>query len=177
MNSSPPPPPVTATDLRSIGLFGALADDVLQHLSSSLPVVDLTPGDVVFHEGEDGRDMFVVITGEVEVLKRSKSGFDARVALLGPGDWFGEMSIVDVQPRSATVRTLAPSRLLRLTASDLDALYRYDLKSYALIVLNLAREMSRRLRVTDGVLADFVANLMDTYLRHPSTAPRSRQDG
>jgi CRP-like cAMP-binding protein len=90
--------------------------------------------------------------------------------VLGPGDWFGEMSIVDIQPRSATVRALAPARLLRITASDLDALYRHDLKSYALIVLNLARELSRRLRVTDGILADFVANLMDSYLRQPSSS-------
>ncbi len=74
--------------------------------------------------------------------------------MLGPGDWFGEMSIVDIQPRSATVRTLAPSRLLRISAADLDALYRYDLRSYSLIVLNLARELSRRLRVADGILAE-----------------------
>jgi CRP/FNR family transcriptional regulator, cyclic AMP receptor protein len=74
------------------------------------------------------------------------------------------MSIVDVQPRSATVRALAPGRLLRITAADLDALYRHDVKSYVLIVLNMARELSRRLRVADGILADLIANVMDNYL-------------
>jgi len=70
-------------------------------------------------------------------------------------------------PRSATVRALAPARLLRLSAQDLDTLYRKDMKAYAIIVLNIAREMSRRLRVADGILADLMANLTDTYARPP----------
>ncbi len=151
-------------ELRNIGLFGALSDDVLAHLTTSLSVTTPSAGDIVFREGDDAQDMYVVIGGEMEVLKRSKRGVDARVALLGPGDWFGEMSIVDVQPRSATVRALAPARLLRITSADLDSLYRYDVKSYALIVLNIARELSRRLRVADGILADLIANVMDNYL-------------
>ena len=158
------PARVAPSELRAIGLFGALSDEVLAHLASTLSVITPSAGDVVFREGDEARDMFVVVSGEMEVLKRSKRGIDARVALLGPGDWFGEMSIVDVQPRSATVRTLAPARLVRIAASDLDALYRYDLKSYAIIVLNLARELSRRLRVADGILADFIANVLDSYL-------------
>jgi CRP/FNR family transcriptional regulator, cyclic AMP receptor protein len=155
---------VSAADLRAIGLFGALSDEVLAHLASTLSVTTPSAGDNVFREGDEARDMYVVVSGEMEVLKRSRRGIDARVAMLGPGDWFGEMSIVDVQPRSATVRALAPARLLRITAADLDALYRYDLKSYAIIVLNLARELSRRLRVADGILADFIANVLDSYL-------------
>lgn len=159
---------VSAAELRNIGLFGALSDDVLSHLSSTLTPTSHPAGECVFREGSDAREMFVLVSGELEVLKRSKSGVEARVALLGPGDWFGEMSILDVQPRSATVRTLAPARLLKITSADLDALYRFDVKSYALIVLNLARELSRRLRVADGILADFVANVMDSYLARPN---------
>jgi CRP/FNR family cyclic AMP-dependent transcriptional regulator len=90
-----------------------------------------------------------------------------RVAVLGPSDCFGEMSLIDLQARSATVRVLAPSRLLRVTSEDMDALYRHDLKSYTLIVLNIARDLSRRLRVTDGILADFTANVLDEYVGAP----------
>jgi CRP-like cAMP-binding protein len=157
------PASVTADELRSIGLFGALNDSVLD-LAATLRVSTPSAGDIVFREGDEARDMYVVIEGEMEVLKASKRAIEARVAVLGPGDWFGEMSILDVQPRSATVRALAPSRLLKITASDLDALYRQDVKSYALFVLNLARELSRRLRVADGILADFVANVLESYL-------------
>ena len=155
-------------ELRNIGLFGALSDDVLEFLSTQLSVETPSAGATLFREGEDANAMFVVISGEVEVFKKSKRNMEARVAVLGPGDWFGEMSIVDIQPRSATVRALAPSRLLRLSSADLDALYRHDLRSYAIIILNLARELSRRLRVADGILADLISNVMDQYLTRPA---------
>jgi CRP-like cAMP-binding protein len=69
-----------------------------------------------------------------------------------------------MQARSATVRALGPSRLARFTSEDMDALYRFDLKSYAIVVLNIARDLSRRLRVTDGILADFTVNVLDEYV-------------
>ncbi len=147
-------PAVELEELRDIGLFGGLADDVLAALVAELQVLDLAPGDVVFRENERGREMFVLLGGEMEVVKQSRRDVRSRVAILGPGDWFGEMSILDVMPRSATVRAIAYSRVLRLGASDLDGLYRRDAKSYALVVLNVAREMSRRLRVADALLAD-----------------------
>lgn len=159
---------ISPAELRNIGLFGALSDDVLEHLATLLTVETPPAGATLFREGENANAMFVVINGEVEVLKKSKRAVEARVAVLGPGDWFGEMSIVDIQPRSATVRALAPSRLLRVTAADLDALYRHDLRSYAIIILNLARELSRRLRVADGILADLISNVMDQYLTRPA---------
>lgn len=160
--------PIGPAELRNIGLFGALSDDVLGYLATLLTVETPPAGATLFREGEDANAMFVVINGEVEVLKKSKRGVEARVAVLGPGDWFGEMSIVDIQPRSATVRALAPSRLLRVSSADLDALYRHDLRSYAIIILNLARELSRRLRVADGILADLISNVMDQYLTRPA---------
>jgi CRP-like cAMP-binding protein len=160
--------PPSIEDLRRVGLFGAISDDVLEFLAARLVLLQPDPGTLVFREGDSARDMFVVMGGEMEVLKRSQTGIDARVALLGPGDWFGEMSILDVQPRSASVRVLSPCRLLRVSAADLDSLYRHDTKAYSIIVLNIARELSRRLRVADGLLADFVINVMG-YIerRHP----------
>jgi CRP/FNR family transcriptional regulator, cyclic AMP receptor protein len=154
-------------ELRNIGLFGALSDEVLEYLSQQLTVESPPAGSTLFREGDDANAMFVVISGEVEVLKKSKRSVDTRVAVLGPSDWFGEMSIVDIQPRSATVRALAPSRLLRISSADLDALYRHDLRSYAIIILNLARVLSRRLRVADGILAVLFSNVMDQYLLRP----------
>jgi CRP-like cAMP-binding protein len=162
-----PAPKLTGAELREIGLFGALGDDVLGRLAANLSVVMPEAGHVLFREGDEANAMYLVVGGEVEVMKRSRAGIDARVAVLGPGDWFGEMSIVDIQPRSATVRMLAPGRLVRITSADFDALYRSDLKSYAIIVLNMARELSRRLRVADGILADLIANVIDTYVARP----------
>jgi CRP/FNR family cyclic AMP-dependent transcriptional regulator len=161
------PTAVTPGELRNIGLFGALSDEVLVVLSGMLTVVLPQIGEVIFREGDEANAMYVVLSGEMEVTKASRNGVDARVAMLGPGDWFGEMSIVDIQPRSATVRSVAPSRLVRISAADLDSLYRHDVRSYAIVVLNLARELSRRLRVADGILADLIANVLDTYIAKP----------
>lgn len=160
-----------AADLRTIGLFGALPDHVLDHLAEHLEVTEAEPGSYLFREGEQACCMYVVLQGDIEVLKRSKSGTDTRVAVLGPGDWFGEMGVIDVQSRSATVMAASPSRLIKMTSSDLDRLYRFDVKAYALIILNIAREMSRRLRVADGILADLIANVVDSYANGETKPP------
>jgi CRP-like cAMP-binding protein len=160
--------PITIATLREVGLFGALSDEVLDHLTHTLKTVRVAPGDCVFREGDTtAREMYVVVEGEMEVSKRSRRGREMRVAILGPTDCFGEMSLIDMQSRSASVRALAPSRLIRIASEDMDALYRYDLKSYTLIVLNIARHLSRRLRVTDGILADITANVLDEYVAAP----------
>ena len=87
------------------------------------------------------------------------------MAVLGPGDWFGEMSILDVLPRSATTRVVAPARLLRISAQDLDALYRKDLRSYSIPDPERCPRVSRRLRVADGLVAELVTTVADEYMR------------
>jgi CRP/FNR family cyclic AMP-dependent transcriptional regulator len=156
-------PPVTVALLREVGLFGALSDEVLARFATVLPTETFAPGQVVFHEGEAAHCLYLLLDGEVEVLKRSHTSHEHRVAILGPGDCFGEMSLIDVQPRSATVRSIAPSRVLRVSSEDFDRLYRQDLKSYALVVLNVARDLSRRLRVADAILADVAGSVADRY--------------
>jgi CRP/FNR family transcriptional regulator, cyclic AMP receptor protein len=155
-------PPITIANLREVGLFGALSDEVLDHLVHTLKTLRVGTGQTVFREGDrSAHEMYIVLEGEIEVLKRSRNRPEMRIAMLGPSDCFGEMSMIDMQPRSATVRTLAPSRLLRIDSEDMDGLYRYDLKSYTLVILNIARHLSRRLRVADGILAYSASNSGD----------------
>lgn len=142
--------------LREVGLFGGLADTALETLAHAHQVVEVPAGHCVFREGEPGREMFVVLEGGVELL-RGVAGVEMLVASVARNDWFGEMSILDILPRPTTARVVAPSRLLRLTAHDLDVLYRKDLKGYTLFVLNIAREMSRRLRMVDAQLTELRA--------------------
>jgi CRP-like cAMP-binding protein len=155
--------PVTADDLREIGLFGGLSDEILARLAAKLPVERLPPGHIVFREGDAAHCLYVLLEGEVEVVKKSRGAVEHRVAILGPTDCFGEMSLIDVQPRSATVRAIAPCRVLRLDAEAIDRLYRQDLKAYALVTLNIARDLSRRLRVADGILAEVAGSIVDRY--------------
>jgi CRP-like cAMP-binding protein len=159
------------SDLRNFGLFGAMPHPVLQHLSESLQVSEVMPGTYIFREDDEADCMYFVLQGDVEVLKKAKSGAEARVAVLGPGDWFGEMAVIDVQRRSASVITVSPARLITITAKDLDQLYRFDVKAYAIFVLNIARELSRRLRVADGILADLIANVVHDYGHAQKSVP------
>jgi CRP-like cAMP-binding protein len=160
----PPVAALTPTELREIGLFGALGDDALQHLATSLKILHRGADEVIFREGDAAREFFVILQGEVEVFKVLQRGAEARLATLTPGHWFGEMSVLDVQPRSASVRALVPCTLLVVTARDLDALYRRDLKSYTLVVLNVARELARRLRVVDELVADFIGSVRNQHI-------------
>jgi CRP/FNR family cyclic AMP-dependent transcriptional regulator len=151
--------------LRGLALFGALSQEAVEYLAARLSIAQVPAGEWVFREGDAGSALYVILEGEMEVLKENEHGGRTLIAMLGPGDWIGEMSIVDIQPRSASVRATARSRLLAVSAADLDALYRADLKAYCMLVLNLARELSRRLRVADTLLAQIATSVIHRELR------------
>jgi CRP-like cAMP-binding protein len=155
---------ITPAELRDIGLFGGLADDTLQHLASNLRILNRGAEELIFAEGAEAREFYVLLRGGVEIFKVLKTGAEARLATLSPGHWFGEMSVFDVQRRSASVRTLEPCRFLVVTARDLDALYRRDLKAYTLLVLNVTRELARRLRLVDELVADFIGRVGNQHI-------------
>jgi len=108
----------------------------------------LAAGGVVYEEGDPAREMYVLVSGRLEVFKPSLS-VDVPLTDLLPGDFFGDMSFIDMQPRSGTVRASEPSVLWRLDYTVLRDTYQSDLKCYTLVVMNIAREMSRRLRRAD----------------------------
>ncbi len=132
--------------LREIGLFGGLSDETLRLLCEQRALLSCEEGKWIYREGESGRVMYVILEGQVEMIRRDKQGNEGVARLLSAGQWFGEKSILDVQARPTSARIAAPSLLLPISAQDLDVLYRRDVKGYALLVLNLAREMSRQLR-------------------------------
>ena len=140
--------------LRAIGLFGALDDEQLAHLASTLISEEHDAGAVVFHEGDKGRAMYVVLAGTLDVTKTTTDHKARHIAELSAGNWFGEMSLLDVMPRPVTVTATTATRLLRVCPTDLDALYRRGGKAYALLVMNLARELSRKLRTATARLAE-----------------------
>jgi CRP-like cAMP-binding protein len=118
--------------------------------------------------------MFVILNGEVEVLYKGDGDHDVRLALLGPGDWIGEMALLDVQPRSASVRALAPTTLLRVSTPDARRLIQEpDPLQYAQLVANIARELARRLRVADHIIANASSHLVQRYVVESRRPPAS----
>lgn len=103
-------------------------------------------GSLVFEEGELGESLFVIISGDIEVVRRDGHG-DARViATLGPPEFFGEMSLLDKEYRSATVRAKTDAELLQLTAGDLTSFRAQYRDGFTFVVMNIARVLSTRLR-------------------------------
>jgi CRP-like cAMP-binding protein len=156
---------VEAATLRGSRLFEGIRDQVLDELWKRVQVESGTPGQVLIKEGNIATHMFLVVNGEVEVVKANDEGGSVRVALLGPGDWVGEMSLLDVKPRSATVRVVAPTTLVRMAADDLQRFLRdRDVEQYATLIRNIGRELSRRLRVADGLIARYARDVASRYV-------------
>jgi CRP/FNR family cyclic AMP-dependent transcriptional regulator len=140
--------------LARIPIFGGVAPELLDRLIDAGTVMRVPAEVQLMGEGDPARSVFVVCEGELEIHKRGTHGSTFRLASLHAGDCVGEMSLIDIQPRSATVRTVTPAVLLRIDHGEIGKLYRSNPEVYTLLVLNIAREISRRLRRADQVLAD-----------------------
>jgi CRP/FNR family cyclic AMP-dependent transcriptional regulator len=111
-------------------------------------------GEVVFSEGDQGDSLFVLQSGEVDVVLRAPGdGAERALAVLGPPASFGEMSLVDREVRSATVRARTECVALQLTAENFTAFRKRSRDGFALFLVNVARVLSSRLRETNSKLA------------------------
>ncbi len=142
----------TIAFLQQQPLFGGVTDTAMRAIMPLFREFDFSPGSVIVREGDDGDTLFVICRGSVEVLKsdvRAEDVLGNRIAVLRKGDVFGEMEVIDMQARSASIRALEPVNALSLSNGDLLKIYQTDMPTFTLIVLNLARELSRRLRRLD----------------------------
>jgi len=147
-------PDVDRAFLTRIPIFAGLPDRVMDLIAGTLRVVRVVAGAQLLREGEHARSMFVVREGELQILKRGRDGTEYKLAVLKTGDVVGEMALIDIQPRSATARAVGQATLYVLDLAEIGKLYKDDVEAYALLVLNISREISRRLRVADDVLAN-----------------------
>jgi len=149
---------VSSPDLKAFLLatpfFGGLSDASLDLLVAMLVERRVDVGTTVFAEGDPGRSMFVVHSGELVVSKRGESGRAIRMAGLSPGDFFGEMTLIEMQNRSATVVAESPTVLYELTAQKLYMYYKADIHGYVIVMQNINRELCRRLRRADRHIAE-----------------------
>ncbi|MDH2342813.1 cyclic nucleotide-binding domain-containing protein [Bradyrhizobium sp. SSUT77] len=144
---------VSAPDLKAFLLatpfFGGIPDQSLDLLMSMLVERSFDAGATVVTEGEPGRSLFIVKSGRLAVSKRANSGDVIPISVLEPGDFFGEMTLIEMQNRSAAVVAESPTVLYELTAQKLYACYKVDIHAYVIILQNINRELCRRLRRSD----------------------------
>ncbi len=123
--------------LKTIPLFEGVSGEVLRGITTGIEHHLCAPGATICHEGERGEQMFVIVSGSVEVLVQG-----SRVALLGDGEYFGELALLDNAPRSATVRALEGATLLSVSRRVFLNLLEFN-PGFAVRII---RVMSRRLR-------------------------------
>jgi CRP-like cAMP-binding protein len=113
-------------------------------------------GATVVAEGEPGHAMFIVHAGALAVSKRGESGRVIHIADLAAGDFFGEMTLIEMQNRSASVVAASPTILYELAARALYSCYKTDIRAYVMVMQNINRELCRRLRRADARIAELL---------------------
>lgn len=132
-------------------LFGAIRDDTLEFLLARANDVAVAHDEFFFRENDQGSSMFVLEQGRVAVLK-SWVDQSRQLAVLKRGDCFGEMALVEMVARSASVQALEDCTAIELPVESLHELYQHDLEQFTIIQMNMSREISRRLRKADDRL-------------------------
>ena len=139
--------------LQTIPIFAGLTPSALSEIASVVEEVAFKKSDIILREGEPGNRMFIIGSGSVEVVKYLAQTRETSLAVLGSRDFLGEMSIIDCVARSASVRAVEETSLFALKGIDLYHLFQHRPDQYAIIILNIARDISRRLRAIDEKFA------------------------
>ena len=138
--------------LRQAPLFSSLDDEAATALGGSMAETTLRRGDVLFHEGDSGDKLYVVTEGKVKLGRSSADGRENLLAIMGPGQMFGELSLFDPGPRSATVTAVTDATFASLSHDDLLKW----LEGRPQVARGLLSQLAGRLRKSNDVVADLV---------------------
>ena len=133
-------------------LFAGLDDDALTRLVGAGRDLELRRGDVLFREGDDPNELFVVMSGRIAIANKSIDGRESMVALMEEGDLFGEMGLFDGRGRSAEARALESSVVTAVPYGPVRSLYEDD----PALLWRVVAMLAGRLRTMDAALADSV---------------------
>jgi len=147
LTSAPAPAPCHGLDpaiFLKTALFGGMTDECRCVLTDRVEVRPVAAGQAVYRDQDSARELFILASGTLNVEKEG-----VVLASLQPADFFGELSFLDMQPRNNSVLATEDSVIYAIPYASLRSLYERNVRAYALIVMNLAREVSRRLRKAD----------------------------
>jgi CRP/FNR family transcriptional regulator len=133
-------------------LFETLDDEGERALRAGVADIQLARGDRLFDEGDAGDQLYVVLDGKIKLTRTASDGRENLLSVLGPGEMFGELSLFDPRPRTASAVAVTDSRLAGLGHDYL----RQWLTGRPDVALHLLRALAQRLRRTNDVMADLV---------------------
>lgn len=136
----------TSELIRNIPVCGGLKNETIRFVLRHSSEREVAAGDYFFCEGDVGDCLYVIRSGTA-VVERKWRGEPIVLARVGAGDCFGEMSLIDLQRRFASIRAETDCSAIEVPYSALCKLCQEDLEQYAMVMMNLGREVSRRLRV------------------------------
>ncbi len=146
--------------LQNMPVFGGLREDSIRLLISGCSCVEHAPGEAFFTEGERGDSAFVVVSGHASLYKHgSDNGTLHKIRSFQATECFGSMALLGVYPRSGVVIADDHCHAIEIKADQLFMLYQQDPEQYMLIFMNMARDLSRRLRDGDCQLAGCIDQL------------------
>lgn len=134
--------------LQGMPIFGGIRADTLAFLLHQANYVRVPKGACYYHEGDPAHSLFVLESGRILMLKRWQ-GHDYKLKMLERGDCFGEVALIDLQPRNTSTLAIEDCCAIELSDTNLYQLYQRELEQYTLISMNMAREVCRRLREAD----------------------------
>ncbi len=138
--------------LARAGLFQGIASEAAEAVAASLQHAEYGRGETVFAEGEQGDTLYIVLEGKVKIGRRATDGRENMLSVMGPSDMFGELSLFDPGPRTATATVVTDARLASLAHASL----RPWITDRPEIAEQLLRVLARRLRRTNDALADLI---------------------
>ena len=144
-------------ELKLCSLFGGVTEQAFDQIRPLIRVMNFFKDQAIVSEGAVNDRIYFIHHGAVAITKRTHGqagDADRLITEMHEGETFGEMELIDIQPCAATVRALEDTTTLTLSNHDLYQVSKRDMKTFALIVMNLAREISRRLRNMDTLLVD-----------------------
>jgi CRP-like cAMP-binding protein len=140
---------VKSSALQKYSLFGGLLEEQIDQILSLMEQEDYKTGDNIIVEGEPNDKIRFILNGRVGVIKNHVTLIEFK-----EGDAFGEMEVLDVMPSAATNVALEPTRVMSISNRALRSIYKTDIKAFSLMLMNLARDLSRRLRLMNHMVAD-----------------------
>ena len=136
--------------LQKYALFGGLTEEQIEIILPVMAEENFAPAEIIIEEGKPNDRLFFILEGQVAVVKEEVS-----LAGFCEGDTFGEMEILDVMPAAASIKALTQVKTMTISNRSIRDIYKKDLNTFTLVLMNLARDLVRRLRKMDEKYASF----------------------
>ena len=150
---------VSSTVLKSVPLFAGFPDEQLRALVSVVTRRSVPRGSIIMAAGDAVDSLYIIISGRLKVMMSEADGKEVILSILGPGEFFGEMGLIDNSPRSASVVTIEPCELLSVTKRD----FKKCIVKNVEMSMTVMRGLVRRLREADRKIGSLA--MLDVYGR------------